>query len=178
MSAVGPIGKAIEALRATLADCAHFRTWQGNTWDQAQALAHIHPHGLPDPVGQEVHSLDDLAGYRPFVEIYLAEEGIELELDAAPNHYLDSGAIVARFEQAVPADDPKQSAEADFDNFIDQVIRSEDKDNPGLVELAARPGYFFFERLTIEPTIRTHAKQRAELGDAQARFLIFEFGAV
>lgn len=180
MAAVGPIGKALEALKATLADCTYFRTWQGNTWTQAQALEHIHSHGLPDPLDNaETHSLAELEKYRPFVEVYTAEEGITLELEASPNHYLDSGTIIARFEQSVLTSSyDKESAESTFDDFMDNVVRTLDTDNPGLVELAAVAGYFFFERLTVEPAFRTHARQQPELGDAQARFLIFEYGAV
>lgn len=177
----GPIVASLDALQKSLSDCYYFRRWQGNNWSQDEALQHIWKYGLPDPNdGCDTISCEMLDHYRPFVELYHTEDGVMLELDAAPNVYLDSGALVARFEQAVQPQDAanKQSAELIFNEFIDSVIRTGDADKPGLVELAGLPdGYLFFERLIAEPTTRTHPKEHTQLGDAQAKYLIFEYGA-
>ena len=109
----GPLVRSLEALELSLANSYYFKQWQGNTWDATEAATHIWQHGLPD--ADPPMQCADLQKYRPFVELYHAEEGgITYELDAASNSYIDSGILIARFEQDVLPADQADKRQADL----------------------------------------------------------------
>ena len=174
MTAVGPVGKAIEAVANTLADCYYFRRWSGSVWTREQADAHIFQYGLPLRDGVESYSREYLESLRPYCEIYLAEQGVELDYDSSST-YEDSSVVIMRFEQTATTADRQQS-ELEFANFIDNVFRTTNNAEPGFVELSISQmaGYYVANRIVIEPTQRTAIEQQPEFGDAQQCYVVLE----
>lgn len=115
----GPISLPLENLKALLANCAAFRSWVGAA-DVAAARERIHLCGLPAPAAVGgAYGLDELESLRPFAVIdEFAFEDNRPGGDAwvsqrvALGAFVESGRLLVRFEDDVPAEDARDIAAA------------------------------------------------------------------
>lgn len=124
----GTLSRALERLRATLADSAAFRAMIGPAAGQAEALARIHYDGLPPPAGLS-YSREELAAYRPFALVYLnPNAGFRAEQDGVSGTKFDwaerGKAIITLEKEASEtyANAPTADAEQQFRNEIGGII--------------------------------------------------------
>jgi len=157
---VGSLSLARSYLRNTIADCDTFRTWIGAT-TQEQARRRIFYDSLPAADRGLTLTRAELEAYRPHVLLF--NVGYASERDSAGANFGadEGGAIVARFEQDVPAEIADNPAEITlrFENTVGQILDEiHDKSMTG--------GYLLVVRLTIsQPTLRVPHKYIAKEGD-------------
>jgi hypothetical protein len=160
----------------TISRCHAFQTWQGNTWNEAQALARIYHHALPPPANGREHTLAEMSALRPFALIWTeGVDGLEVFRDTAGTDWAprSSGHLVVCFEQNVPTedlDDPSK-VERDFETFVGLVIGSGDGTEPGLYELSGIPGELPATRIVYRGSARTPQEEIQSIGDAQRAWL-------
>jgi hypothetical protein len=183
-TAVGPIAIAKERFKDSIANTTAFRTWDGNNWSVAQAKTRIYFDALPPPANNApVHSLEELNNYRPFCLVYKPPDAGSLIYDhvanGTHNRFSPSGFLVARFERLVPQRMEKDPGEASrtFENFIGQLITTNDSNSPGLAELAGNAGYLNIRRMIDEGPYRSETDDIPSVGDCQWYYLTVEWGA-
>lgn len=179
----GAIANSKHLLRETLATATAFRTWEGNNWSVAQARERIYYDALPPPAANApTHSLSELNKYRPFCLIYKPADAGSFRLDAVAagphNQFIPSGTLIARFERSVPISQQRDPGEADrqFENFIGQLLRSGDQNNPGIVELSGKAGYLNVTQIVDAGPFRSTEDEQPTIGDCQWYFLQLEWG--
>jgi len=183
-TAVGPIAIAKERLKDSIANTTAFRTWDGNNWSVDQAKRRIYFDALPPPANnKQAHTLEELNNYRPFCLVYKPPDQGCLTLhhvaNGGHNQFSPSGVLIARFERLVPSrmtNDPGEAGRT-FENFIGQLLKSDDSNNPGLVELAGLAGYLNIRKIEDEGPFRSETDDQPAIGDCQWYYLIIEWGA-
>jgi hypothetical protein len=167
---LGWIRNTANLAAATLSRCHAIRTWQGNNWTEAQALARIYHHALPPPGNSREHTLAELTALRPFVLLYTEQQdGLDLNRDTAGTDWAPraSGHMVACFEATIPSIDLADPSKVmrDFEQFLGLVIGTGNTNQPGLYELFGQPGELAGTRVVYRGSVRTEPEDVADLGD-------------
>jgi len=171
MANAGCLALAKDTLKATLGDCASFRTWVGASGDdvQAQALNRIHKDDLPPPEDSNVYTLAELQALRPFAIIYTAG-GFRKEYDASPAEFENTGTLAVLLEQDVPErikNDPAAIAD-EFETVIGQIMDD-------LCALVDQAGYLTITAINLpEEWVRSDPKSEPDFGDAAMAMLFVE----
>lgn len=180
-TAAGVIALNEDLLATTLANCTTVQTFLGAA-NATEALARIYFGALDQPAdGADAHTAAELASLRPFVLLWTDEQaGIQLDfssLGGADGWHLrpTRGVITCRFEVAAGSGTP-QEEERIVKNAVGKMAQSGDNANPGLVELAGRPGYMAISRLVIRGPWRSDEDEVPHIGDFWAARFDVEWG--
>jgi len=174
MTASGIISNVQDTWRTMIATCTAFRTWDGNDWSVAQAKEHVHHDKLPDPEsGADEYSVAELGLYLPYCVAWTNPNGgFELDGDAVGEgiEYLPSGVLGTDFYRLIDGD----AGEGDetFRNMMGALLTSGDDENPGLLELAGRPGYLCLVRLQVFGPIVTEPRENPAMGQAHTMRIV------
>jgi hypothetical protein len=169
-------------LRDTLAACTEWQTLTGSA-NAAEAANHIYEGALPKPAAGDVHTLEELVGYRPYAEVWReAQAGLRLPVDAVGATYemrRPSGVLMVRFEWNVPPEIKHDLQEIDrlVNNIIGGLLKTDDNDNPGLSELNGRAGYLAMREFVIHGPFRSAQDEEPTQGDAVAWYFEVHWGA-
>ena len=181
-SAVGDIATAKELLRTSLANCTAFRTWDGNDWTVDQAKARIYLDSLPPPArDSQDYTLAELEAYHPFAIVAEPDFDQQVRWMASASNFdafVCSGVLLVMFFRTVPDDvlDDLPSAQREMDNFIGQLVRSNDRNSPGLLELSGQAGYLRIYEIASTYSSFTHPDERPAIGDEQRHGLVVRWG--
>lgn len=182
MSGNGVMHCPLETLRTTLSKCTAWRTWQGNSWSEAQALARIYIDALPAPAGEAVqHTLEELESYRPYIVLSDGGEGgFSVVRVGNGGGFAQRGVIVAEVNESVDEDIAQDHAEVRkrFRVSLGNLVRSDSAASPGLAELCETPGCLYWNRANIIGPARTSEDELSTLGDAQRAWLEIHWGHV
>lgn len=175
------ISVAKDLLRTMLATTTAFRTWDGESYSVDEAKARIYFDSLPLPAGDsDQYTIDELNNYRNCAIIEKPrDEGVRWSFAAAPNKFVCAGVLVVTFFRTIPVDerDDISSAERSMENWIGQLVKSNDSGSPGLVELSSQAGYL--ELQEIVETGPSHVTQEDinAVGWEQRHALLVRWGA-
>lgn len=174
---MGCITDSINAFRQMLADSPHFRTWAGVA-NPTAALARIYRDGLPSPdVSQDAFTAAQYAALRPYALIYPSEdEPYILQRDAAHNCWKTTGSLICVLSKSYPATSTPDAQFVDMAAAIENLIRSDDINNPGLVELSGEDGRLFLTDIRVDFVGRTPPEHVNDYGDAYDVLLSIRWG--
>lgn len=144
------ISTAKDLLRTMLANTTAFRAWDGASYTVEQAKARIYFDALPPPADGDQYTAAELVALRNCAIVAKhPSENVRWTFDACGgDHFIASGVVVVMLFRTIPEADRDDigSAERSMENFVGQLVRSGDVNNPGLCELSGRSGYLsFFE---------------------------------
>ena len=184
--ATGCISKAEDRLRNMLAACGPLQSWMG-VGSASSAKGKIYLVELPPPfISDEEQdgnfALAEIVGRRPFVLVWTpSDQPFVVDIIASPNCPSQSGVLRCRFEENVPDQLSVNYPEAyrRFLNTVGSIIHSEERHNPGLVELLGMcsPDYIVFNQITVLDHMRTTSDDVPTLGDAHKCELEIRWGA-
>ena len=169
--ATGPIAKAEDYLKETLANCAAFRTLVGAA-DAAGAKASIYTDALTEPVSGGVYSQAELEALHPFALIATdADAGFYMEfssISSGGHEYADGGRILLRLVRIAPgvsiASDERGWKEI-FGAILDQLFG-----------LAGGAGYLAITAIRVLSMDRFHPDDQVDMADAQGVTVAIEWG--
>ena len=173
MANAGCLALAKDNAKATLADCATFRTWVGASGDdaQAQALNRIYKDELPKPADGNTYTLEELQARRPFAIAYTGP-GFRLEKDSGDSTW-STGTIAILLEQDIPeriTNDPAAIAD-EFETVIGKIIYE-------FMALAVggTGGYLSATSISVpDEWVRSNPDAKADFGDVAMAMLFVEF---
>jgi hypothetical protein len=179
---MGVVGDPANRLRQMLADCVPFRTWCSAA-NAAEALTKIHFDALPapeEPDETDAYTEEDFAGQRPYALIYPDEATPQLMTrDSSPNCWNYSGSLIVilsktydEIENGTPTEVFVQLAQE-----IDAICSNDSDSEPGLQQLATRPGYIGIKQIEIHWQGRTPPEHRNAYGDAYDVLLRIMWGS-
>jgi len=183
-AATGALAVPKDLLRTSLATCTAFRQWDGLSLTVEQAKDRIYFDALPPPSGN-VYTKAELVALRPFAIVYTsASDGLQFVQESSAalgGSFVAAGALIVRLERNFPdvsaEADPAAAADRQFENFLGPLMRSEDANSPGLLELAGQAGYLVIRQLSLMAgPMRCDPKDVTGLGDHQVAFLEVQWG--
>jgi hypothetical protein len=173
----GELSLALSALSTALADCESFRTLTGAA-TRAQAQGRIHLGGLPDPANGTELTLSEWQTLRPYALIWMpgvdeTPDGFHFSMDAVDDGFAFSPAGVVLLQVAWAVDPAiagdRQEVYLQAMNLLGQIMAE-------LSELAGKPDYLAFTRLSFLGPFRTDPKARQKQGDASDFILVCDVG--
>lgn len=184
-AATGALAVPKDLLRNSLATCTAFRTWDGLSLSVEQAKNRIYFDALPPPAGP-TYTKAELVALRPFALIYMStSDGVRFaqqSVGSLGGSYAASGTLIVRLERNFPSNvsaeaDPGAAADRQFENMLGPLMRSDDWNSPGLLELAGQAGYLVIRELSLMAgPMRCDPKDAVGQGDCQAAFLEVKWG--
>lgn len=166
-AADGPLLTSLAAAKATLAAT--------HQWTQIATADRIYFDALPAPSPGPDYTAAQMIAARPFAIMWHeVSAGFRLDSAAADMHHpLPSGKIITQIELNVPTEHANNpTAVAIWANrTIGRLLRTADDAQPGLWDLANRPGFLPIHSIEVDGYIRTDRKEKVAVGDA----IVFEF---
>jgi hypothetical protein len=172
-AASGAIAIARDLLRTMLANTTAFRTWDGATYSEAQALARIYQGSMP--LATDCLSF---GATLPFAVITKPSAGTRWRSLSTPRGHRAGGELIVQFFRAAPAEDASDPGkrERSFENFIGNLIQSGNVSTPGLAELANTSGYLALRDLHEDGPYPVSPEDFPGLGDVQLYLLGVNWG--
>jgi hypothetical protein len=180
-TAAGPISSIEDLLSTTLATCTEFQTLCGVT-TVAAAQAKIHFDALPPPDNDaDSYTKVELQALRPFAIINTEPQaGFRWFVSGKGTTWTfqQHGMVTVEIETNIDSGDLCDPAEymRKFKNTIGQIVRSEDTNNPGLVELAGVTNYLPINEVIFYGPFRGAEEERQAQGDYLAAVLDINWG--
>lgn len=163
------LGKNLLTLRTMLANCTAFRTFTGAT-NEAEALERIYLGCVPLSDANDSESgLAELNSFRPFAIVGPSVNAIERRHIATGGGWSHGrrGESMIFLERQHPSSGDDDDNDLAWMDLVDQIVQSNDTDNPGLVELHEQQTYLSLRAVETLDIYRGMKEEEAELGDYQ-----------
>lgn len=158
----GPLLIAVMAVGRMILDCYY---WQ--TLDDRETSRKVYVDALPLPDGKRVFTRSDLEALRPFALLWQAPgDGYNLRASSTSTLHV-TGHVIVQFELPVP----EHLAEDDHGlgihlmRSIGRIVRTQDPDRPGLMDMSGDPGRPFINHLQIGTYQRVEKDYVTDVGD-------------
>lgn len=174
---MGCITDPINAFKEMLGDNPHFQTWAGVA-NSSAAKARIYRDGLPSPdVSQDAFTAEQYAALRPYALIYPDEsEPFLMRRDASHNCWKTTGSLICVLSKSYVATSTPDAQFAEMAAAIENIIRSDNIAQPGLVELAGEDNRLYLTDIRIDFVGRTPKEYLDDYGDAYDVLLSVRWG--